>query len=88
MTVERKWQMTRNLQKVEFSLSGEVEANARTYAMAGRNGVEIGGPTVTYDADGHSVSSCGMWTANAGSTRKQQHFQCGNHRVQIGTHNF
>ena len=54
--------------KVEFSLSGEVEANARTYAMAKRNGVEIGGPTVTYDANGHSVSSCGgMWTANAGS---------------------
>ena len=54
--------------KVEFSLSGEVEANARTYAMAKRNGVEIGGPTVTYDANGHSVSSCGgMWTANTGS---------------------
>ena len=61
--------------KVEFSLSGEVEANARTYAMAKCNGVEIGGPTVTYDANGHSVSSCGgMWTANAGrgngSTKK------------------
>lgn len=54
--------------KVEFNLSGEVEANARSYASARSYGAELGGRIVKYDANGNSTSiSCGMWTANAGS---------------------
>ena len=63
--------------KVEFNLSGEVEANARSYASARSYGAELGGRIVKYDASGNSTSiSCGMWTANTGrgnaSTKKIQ----------------
>ena len=54
--------------KVEFNLSGEVEANVRSYASARSYGAELGGRIVKYDANGNSTSiSCGMWTANRGS---------------------
>ena len=61
--------------EIEFNLSGEVQANAMTYGWAKRDGVELGGRTVTYDAEGNRTSSCGgMRTANAGnsSTSKVQ----------------
>ena len=52
--------------EIEFNLSGEVQANAMTYGWAKRDGVELGGRTVTYDAEGNRTSSCGgMRTANA-----------------------
>lgn len=55
--------------EIEFNLSGEVQANAMTYGWAKRDGVELGGRTVTYDAEGNRTSSCGgMRTANAGKS--------------------
>ena len=52
--------------EVEWNLSGEVAANSLLYSWAKRDGVELGGPTVQYDANGNRVSSCGgMRTANA-----------------------
>ena len=55
--------------EVEFNLSGEVAANAQIHSWARRDGVELGGPTVTYDANGNRESSCGgMRTANAGNS--------------------
>lgn len=54
--------------KIEWNLSGEVAANAKVYSFAKHDGVELGGRTVTYDADGNRQSSCGgMRTANAGN---------------------
>jgi len=51
--------------EVEWNLSGEVAANNMIYSWAKRDGVELGGPTVTYDANGNRESSCGgMRTAN------------------------
>ena len=51
--------------KIEWNLSGEVEANSQVYSFAKHGGVELGGRTVTYDADGNRQSSCGgMRTAN------------------------
>ena len=61
--------------EIEFNLSGEVQANAMIYGWAKRDGVELGGRIVTYDAEGNRTSSCGgMRTANAGnsSTSKVQ----------------
>lgn len=55
--------------EIEYNLSGEVQANAMTHGMAKRDGVELGGRTVTYDANGNRTSSCGgMRTANAGDS--------------------
>ena len=55
--------------EIEFNLSGEVQANAMTYGWAKRDGVELGGRTVTYDAEGNRTSSCGgMRTANVGNS--------------------
>ena len=55
--------------EIEFNLSGEVQANAMTYGWAKRDGVELGGRIVTYDAEGNRTSSCGgMRTANAGNS--------------------
>jgi len=52
--------------EIEWNLSGEVAANSMLYSWAKRDGVELGGPTVTYDANGNRTSSCGgMRTANA-----------------------
>ncbi len=54
--------------KMEWNLSGEAVANAMVYGWAQRDGVVLGGRTVTYDANGNRQSSCGgMRTANAGS---------------------
>lgn len=54
--------------EVEWNLSGEVAANSLLYSWAKRDGVELGGPTVKYDANGNRESSCGgMRTANAGT---------------------
>ena len=51
--------------EVEWNLSGEVAAHSFLYSSARRDGVELGGPTVTYDANGNRESSCGgMRTAN------------------------
>ena len=61
--------------EVEWNLSGEVAAHSFLYSSARRDGVELGGPTVTYDANGNRESSCGgMRTANTGnsSTSKVQ----------------
>ena len=61
--------------EVEWNLSGEVAAHSFLYSSARRDGVELGGPTVTYDANGNRESSCGgMRTANTGnsSTSKAQ----------------
>ncbi len=55
--------------EIEYNLSGEVQANAMTYGWAKRDGVELGGRTVTYDANGNRTSSCGgMRTSNAGNS--------------------
>lgn len=55
--------------EIEYNLSGEVQANAMTYGWAKRDGVELGGRIVTYDANGNRTSSCGgMRTANAGNS--------------------
>jgi hypothetical protein len=52
--------------EIEWNLSGEVAANSQVYSFAKRDGVEMGGRTVTYDANGNRQSSCGgMRTANA-----------------------
>ena len=56
--------------EVEWNLSGEVAAHSFLYSSARRDGVELGGPTVTYDANGNRESSCGgMRTANTGNSR-------------------
>ena len=52
--------------EIEWNLSGEVAANSQVYSFAKRYGVELGGRTVTYDANGNRQSSCGgMRTANS-----------------------
>jgi hypothetical protein len=52
--------------EIEWNLSGEVAANSQVYSFAKRDGVELGGRTITYDANGNRQSSCGgMRTANA-----------------------
>jgi len=54
--------------EIEWNLSGEAAANLMVYGWAQRDGVILGGRTVTYDANGNRQSSCGgMRTANAGS---------------------
>lgn len=54
--------------EMEWNLSGEVAANSMVYGWAQRDGVVLGGRTVTYDANGNRQSSCGgMRTANAGN---------------------
>jgi len=55
--------------EIEYNLSGEVQANSMTYGWAKRDGVELGGRTVTYDVEGNRTSSCGgMRTANVGNS--------------------
>ena len=57
--------------EVEWNLSGEVAANNMIYSWAKRDGVELGGPTVIYDANGNRESSCGgMRTANPSNENK------------------
>ncbi len=61
--------------EIEWNLSGEMAANSMVYGWAQRDGVVLGGRTVTYDANGNRQSSCGgMRTANAGdsNTNKMQ----------------
>ena len=60
--------------KIEFNLTGEIAANERVYSMAKRDGVELGGRIVKYDADGERTSSCGgMRTANvSGGSRSSE----------------
>ena len=54
--------------EIEWNLSGEVAANSMVYGWAQRDGVVLGGRTVTYDANGNRQSSCGgMRTANTGN---------------------
>ena len=54
--------------EIEWNLSGEVAANSMVYGWAQRDGVVLGGRTVTYDANGNRQSSCGgMRTANIGN---------------------
>lgn len=54
--------------EIEWNLSGETAANSMVYGWAQRDGVVLGGRTVTYDADGNRQSSCGgMRTANEGN---------------------
>ena len=54
--------------EIEWNLSGEVAANSIVYGWAQRDGVVLGGRTVTYDANGNRQSSCGgMRTANTGN---------------------
>ena len=50
--------------EIEWNLSGEAAAHSLINGWAKRDGVEIYGRTVTYDADGNRQSSCGMRTAN------------------------
>ena len=45
--------------EIEWNLSGEVAANSMVYGWAQRDGVVLGGRTVTYDANGNRQSSCG-----------------------------
>ncbi len=53
--------------EIEWNLSGEAAANSMVYGWARRDGVVLGGRTVTYDANGNRQSPCGgMRTANAG----------------------
>lgn len=54
--------------EVEFNLSGEVAANAQIHSWARRDGIEVYGRTVTYDANGKRESGYGMRTANAGNS--------------------
>ena len=55
--------------KIEWNLSGEAAAHSLLNSWAQRDGVILGGPTVTYDADGNRESSCGgMRTANTGNS--------------------
>ncbi len=61
--------------EVEWNLSGEEKANALIYSWAKRDGIEIYGKTVSYDANGNRESSYGMRTANVrngNSTSKNQ----------------
>jgi len=61
--------------EIEWNLSGEAAANSMVYSWAKRDGVELGGRIVTYDANGNRSSSCGgMRTANVrnSSTQKTQ----------------
>ena len=60
--------------EVEWNLSGEVAANAQIHSWARRDGIEVYGRTVTYDANGKRESGYGMRTANTGnsSTSKAQ----------------
>ena len=54
--------------EIEWNLSGEAAANSMVYGWAQRDGVVLGGRTVTYDANGNRQSSCGgMRTANTGN---------------------
>lgn len=54
--------------EIEWNLSGEVAANSMVYGWAQRDGVVLGGRTITYDANGNRQSSCGgMRTANTGN---------------------
>ena len=54
--------------EIEWNLSGEVAANSMVYGWAQRDGVVLGGRTITYDANGNRQSSCGgMMTANTGN---------------------
>ena len=54
--------------EIEWNLSGEVAANSMVYGWAQRDGVVLGGRTVTYDANGNRQSSCGgMRIANTGN---------------------
>ena len=56
--------------KIEWNLSGEAAANSQVYSFAKRDGVELGGRTVTYDANGNRQSSCGgMRTAKASNKK-------------------
>lgn len=58
--------------QIEWNLSGEAAANSLVYGWAQRDGVVLGGRTVTYDANGNRVSSCGgMRTANSGNNNTQ-----------------
>ncbi len=50
--------------EVEWNLSGEVAANAQIHSWAKRDGIEVYGRTVTYDANGKRESGYGMRTAN------------------------
>ena len=54
--------------EVEFNLSGEIAANAQIHSWARRDGIEVYGRTVTYDANGKRESGYGMRTANAGNS--------------------
>lgn len=57
--------------EVEWNLSGEVAANAQIHSWARRDGIEVYGRTVTYDANGNRESSCGgMRTANPSNENK------------------
>ena len=60
--------------EVEWNLSGEVAANTQIHSWARRDGIEVYGRTVTYDANGKRESGYGMRTANTGnsSTSKVQ----------------
>ncbi|MBR5597376.1 MAG: hypothetical protein IKW30_08225 [Lachnospiraceae bacterium] len=60
--------------EVEWNLSGEVAANAQIHSWARRDGIEVYGRTVAYDANGKRESGYGMRTANTGnsSTSKAQ----------------
>ena len=54
--------------EIEWNLSGEAAANSMVYGWAQRDGVVLGGRTVTYDANSNRQSSCGgMRTANTGN---------------------
>ena len=57
--------------EVEWNLSGEEKANALIYSWAKRDGIEIYGKTVSYDANGNRESSYGM-RRNGNSTSKIQ----------------
>lgn len=62
--------------EVEWNLSGEVAANSLLYSWAKRDGVELGGPTVKYDANGNREASCGgMRTANVGNGNNSNKIQ-------------
>ena len=61
--------------KIEWNLSGEVEANSQVYSFAKRDGVELGGRTVTYDADGNRQSSCGGMRTAASGMKKNKGIQ-------------
>ena len=56
--------------EVEWNLSGEVAANAQIHSWARRDGIEVYGRTVTYDANGKRESGYGMRTANPSNENK------------------